>query len=386
MAPNQQLPNDFEIGPIRPPSEAGSLLLRVTRNCPWNRCSFCPVYKGQNFSLRTVADVLRDVETARQLANDIQELSWKLGLGGTVPAALAQRLWNDPAGTEGFRNVVLFLLDGARSVFLQDANTLITPPDQLETIVRAISTAFPRVERITSYARSHTAAHRRLEDLQRLRTAGLSRIHAGLESGSDPVLKFVAKGATAQQQIEGGLRLKQAGFELSEYVMPGLGGRRWSAEHAAATARALVRINPHFIRLRSLALPQSAPLRIEREAGRFDRLGDVELIAEIGLFVEQLDGFTGILHSDHILNALPGIEGQFPQDRGRVLARIRHFLDLPDEEQRLFLAGRRLGVFDDLSDLTDPARRRFAERTVRELTRQPQGFQAALWELSERFI
>jgi radical SAM superfamily enzyme YgiQ (UPF0313 family) len=40
----------FEQGPIRPPSEAASLLIRVTRNCPWNRCTFCPVYKGSRFS------------------------------------------------------------------------------------------------------------------------------------------------------------------------------------------------------------------------------------------------------------------------------------------------------------------------------------------------
>ena len=67
----------FEQGPIRPPSEANSLLIRVTRNCPWNQCTFCPVYKDQRFSVRSVEHVLQDidavhhqVELLRQTADD----------------------------------------------------------------------------------------------------------------------------------------------------------------------------------------------------------------------------------------------------------------------------------------------------------------------------
>ena len=36
----------YEIGPIRPPSEAQSLLIRVTRGCHWNKCKFCGLYKN----------------------------------------------------------------------------------------------------------------------------------------------------------------------------------------------------------------------------------------------------------------------------------------------------------------------------------------------------
>ena len=61
----------FEQGPIRPPSEAGSLLIRITRNCPWNRCTFCPVYKGTKFSLRPVEHVLKDIDKVHSYVESI---------------------------------------------------------------------------------------------------------------------------------------------------------------------------------------------------------------------------------------------------------------------------------------------------------------------------
>ena len=52
----------FELGPIRPPSEARSLLLRITRNCPWNKCTFCGLYKHEKFSIRPVDHVKLDID------------------------------------------------------------------------------------------------------------------------------------------------------------------------------------------------------------------------------------------------------------------------------------------------------------------------------------
>ena len=43
--------NVFEIGPIRPPSEANSLLLRVTENCPGINVSFVCYTKKPAFIL-----------------------------------------------------------------------------------------------------------------------------------------------------------------------------------------------------------------------------------------------------------------------------------------------------------------------------------------------
>lgn len=342
---------EFEQGPIRPPSEARSLLLRVTRNCPWNRCEFCPVYKNETFSIRPVEDVKKDIDTAGEMVERIRELAWKTGRAGRLDGGLAQALLQDPESSDSFRNVVLWVYYGQESVFLQDANTLVVKTSDLAEILRYLKEKFPNVRRITSYARSQTLARKPVDDLKTLRAAGLNRIHVGLESGSDEVLTFVRKGTTAAQHIEGGRRVVEAGIELSEYVMPGLGGRALSEVHARETARVLNAINPNFIRLRSLALPQGTRLRQKWESGEFERLNDEEIVREIRLLVENLDGITSYVASDHMLNLLEDVEGQLPQEKPRILASIDRFLALPLEERLLFQLGRRLGLFRFLEDL-----------------------------------
>jgi len=154
------------------------------------------------------------------------------------------------------------------AIFLQDANSLIVKPDQLIRILRHLRSRFPWVDRITSYARSHTIARISDGNLRQMREAGLNRIHIGLESGSDAVLDRVRKGVDKRTQIKAGQKVKKAGMELSEYVMPGLGGKALSRDHALETADALNRINPDFIRLRTLALPGGIPLADEHRSGR----------------------------------------------------------------------------------------------------------------------
>jgi radical SAM superfamily enzyme YgiQ (UPF0313 family) len=261
-----------EIGPIRPPSEAASLLVRVTRNCPWNRCTFCPVYKSERFSLRPVDDVKADLRSMASAAEAVRDVSRTMGEGGEVTGRVLRAALQQ-GGQQAFQ-VALFLQGGGRSVFLQDANSLILPVDQLLEVLDEIRACFPNVSRVTSYARSHTLYRRSVGELRRLRQAGLDRIHIGLESGSDEVLRLVQKGVTAREQIEAGRRVKAAGMELSEYVMPGLGGRLLSGEHATETARVLRAIDPDFVRLRSLAIPPGSPLQAqcERDPGASRRL------------------------------------------------------------------------------------------------------------------
>ena len=294
----------FEQGPIRPPSEAHSLLLRVTRNCPWNRCTFCPVYKGTQFSIRPVAHLVRDIEAVYEAVQQLRERprdpAW-MGPAGSDPRAWAAA-----------RNWVRY---GGRQVFLQDANSLVVPPGDLLAILRHLSARFPEVTRITSYARSTTIANLEAMDLAALREAGLSRIHIGMESGANEVLKMVRKGATQRTHIRAGLKVKAAGMELSEYYMPGLGGRRRLEINAVETAAAMNQINPDFIRLRTLAIPPETPLYEDFAAGRFEKATDVEMARELLLFLEALEGITSVIKSDHILNLLPEVDGKLPQDR-----------------------------------------------------------------------
>ena len=253
-------------------------------------------------------------------------------------------------------------------------------------ILRHLRKRFPWVERITSYARSHTIARIKDEDLKAMCEAGLNRIHIGLESGSDEVLKMVKKGVTKETHIKAGLKVKAAGMELSEYVMPGLGGKKYSKIHATETADALNRINPDFIRLRSLALPDRTELAQQYRSGEFEKCTDQEIVEELLLFVESLDGITSILKSDHILNLFQDLEGVFPDDKEKMISMLRSFFEMDPQARCTYQVGRRIGVFNGLSDMEKPNRVRRAEDMCRELKINPENVDNIVEELMKRFI
>ena len=123
MIDNLQL--DFEQGPIRPPNEARSLLLRITRNCPWNQCLFCPVYKKEKFSLRTVEEIKKDIQTARDCADDIKALSWKIGESGHITDGLINHIVSSHHYSYSYKSVAMWLYYGTGECFLQDADNFI---------------------------------------------------------------------------------------------------------------------------------------------------------------------------------------------------------------------------------------------------------------------
>jgi hypothetical protein len=272
------------------------------------------------------------------------------------------------------------------SIFLQDANSLIIKPKDLVDILRHLKKRFPWVKRITSYARSHTVARINDADLADMFHAGLTRIHIGLESGSDAVLKIVAKGVTKAGQIKAGIKIKRAGMELSEYVMPGLGGRALSKIHALETADALNQINPDFIRLRTLAVPNRVPLFDACASGLFDKCTDQMVAREILLFLNTLEGITSRVKSDHVLNLFQEIEGRLPDDKERMMAVIQTFIAMPPEKQAIFQIGRRTGVFSALADMHDPYLMAGAQENCRKLGVTPENVDDIIAEQMKRFI
>ena len=375
----------FEQGPIRPPSEAYSLFVRVTRNCPWNRCTFCPVYKGTRFSVRPVEHVKRDIDAVHKYVEALRQ--HVDGSGRLDRTALNQIVATiEPGEQPAFHAALNWLAGGATSVFIQDANSLVIKPADLVDILNHLKARFPWVERITSYARAHTLARIADDDLKAIGDAGLNRIHTGLESGSDKVLEMVKKGATKEIQIRAGQKVKRAGIEFSEYYMPGLGGRELLEEHALETADALNQIDPDFIRLRTLAIPSRIPLFEEVQAGRFEKCTDLEVAKEILLFIENLYGITSVVKSDHILNLFGDLEGTLPDDKERMLAILRTFLAMDPERQRLYQIGRRIAVFSGLSDMENPRRLAKAERVYRELGVTADNVDEIIGELMKRFV
>ncbi|MDI6753373.1 MAG: radical SAM protein [Thermodesulfobacteriota bacterium] len=353
----------FEMGPIRPPSEAQSLLIRVTRNCPWNKCEFCHTYKGENFSFRSVEEIKKDIDAAKAISDEICQISWRMGFAGKVNQALLQALFNRP-GPYGhaFQSIIGWLYFGGTQVFLQDANSLMANTPDLVEIIKYLKEKFPSIQRITSYARARTLAKKSVSELKEIRASGLSRIHIGMETGYDPLLQYMKKGVTAKEQIQAGKNVVESGISLSEYVMPGLGGTRWWREHAVETARVLNQIDPDFIRLRTLYVRHDMPLYSKVEAGEFIRLSDDQVVSEIKLFIETLDGLHSTIVSDHILNLLEEVQGKLPEGKEKILAVIDRYLALPAEERLFYRVGRRLGYYRSLDDLQDiPLRQRIVQ-------------------------
>ncbi|OGQ03281.1 MAG: hypothetical protein A2026_19850, partial [Deltaproteobacteria bacterium RBG_19FT_COMBO_46_12] len=262
---------------------ANSLLLRVTRGCPWNRCTFCSMYKGMKFEIRDLEEILEDIE-------------------------LAKDLYGDRIGT----------------VFIGDSNSLVAKTEVLVNVLNALFTSFPHIQRVTSYARAKTIAKKPLEDLIKIRQAGLNRLHVGLETGDRELLKEIEKGATPEEMIEAGKKAKKAGFEYSLYVLLGIGGEEKWEQHARGTADVLNQIDPHFIRVRTF-IPQ--PNSLIHEAmlrGNFKSPSPETILRETKLLLEELCVTSQFL-SDHISNLLP-LHGKLPEDKKKMIQMIEKAL------------------------------------------------------------
>ncbi len=271
--------------PYRPPSEANSILIRAVRNCPWNKCAFCAMYKGKPFSIRKVEEVKRDIETAKKI----------------------------------------FI--GSKTLFIGDSDPLIMRTEQLAEIVKHAYRVFPNLVRVTSYARAKTVIRTKSkEDMRTLREAGLTRIHMGLETGDPWLLEFVKKGATPEEIVEAGRMVLDAGMELTEYVIIGLGGEWWSEQHALGTAEVLNKINPTFIRLRTLVLFPQAPLYELAQRGEFKPISPLNALREIRLLLEKLNVNSWFL-SDHVSNYLP-VNGKLPDDKKDLLEFLDYHIEL----------------------------------------------------------
>jgi radical SAM superfamily enzyme YgiQ (UPF0313 family) len=285
-------------GPIyRPPSEADSLLIQATVGCPHNRCTFCLVYKdGPKYKVREI----------REIKEDLQEAADDYG-------------------------------QHIRTIFFPAGNTIAMKTADLAEICCYAHSLFPRLERITVYGSSQYIHKKGATEMKELAEAGLSRIHVGLESGDDHILKQILKGTNSQQQIEAGKMVMDAGIELSLYVILGIGGQTGSRSHALETARVLNRISPHFIRLRTFVPKVGTPLLQDINDRKFKMAGPHDILHETALLISELR-VNSYLASDHYTNYL-NIEGQLPQASEELLEKIKLALERPESEYRPFFIG-----------------------------------------------
>ena len=341
----------YELGPIRPPSEAYSLLIRVVRGCAWNKCKFCGFYRREKFAIRPLEHIKQDIDRIK---------FW-------VDAVVQGNQSREPRNQEEyeiFYAAASWVHYGMESVFFQDGNSILMKSEEMLELLRYLREVFPNIQRITTYARSDTIARLPEETLRQYAQMGLNRFHVGMETGNDELLKLVRKGVDKETQILAGKKAMAAGIEVSEFYMPGLGGKEYALQSAVDTADVLNQVNPSFIRIRSMALAESHELYADYQQGIFTRSNDMDTIREIRTFISHLDGIDSIVESDHILNILLELRGKMPQDKERMLATVDQFLNLSDEQQLLFRVGRRIGVMSAMEDLQNPMMVKRVEDTM----------------------
>ncbi len=388
-----------ERGPLRPPNQFNSLLLRVTRHCTWNRCLFCPFYKGQTFAKRPLPEIYADIDRIAKAVEEIYRLKEKLGLDPDATARAQkpgfsigpQSLDNkkQPIG-EGqqhrplvskkvasflyrydpyLASVAYWLYWGGNKVFLQDADALVMPPEDLANVLGYLQKKLPAVNTITAYTRGKTLYKRSQAQLNILKKAGLTTLHMGLETGCSPLLSYMQKGVTREEQCEGGERAVKAGLNLTMYVLLGLGGQHYSDCHARETAGVINQVNPTFTRLRTLSLRAGAPLTKKADTGEFVPLNDDETVQELRTFIRALSGSTYLL-SDHPLNLLENLSGQLPEERERLLDTVDSYLNMPLERRLNFQLGKRWGMYKKLSDMENPQLYQPVEKQKQQLKKK----------------
>jgi len=267
---------------IRPPSEADSYLLQITFGCSHNKCAFCGTYDNK-FRVRPLADVLTDIEMAREAIPD------------------------------------------TRRVFLCDGDAMLLPNSHLLKIIKALNKALPDLQRIGIYANARDILKKSDEELKELSENKLTIGYLGLESGSDEILQRVNKGATARDMVEAVRKAQANGIKMSVIGLIGLGGPELSTEHAIATAKAVNAMNPRYFSLLTLMIVPGTPLAKDYESGKFKLLEAEQMVKEVRLVVENLDSEHTIFRANHASNYAP-LAGTFNKDKKRLLAEIDSYL------------------------------------------------------------
>ena len=347
----EQQERTFRIGPIRPPSEADSLLLQVTNGCTWNKCKFCQLYRHTKFKAYSADSIKADIDNIVYQADIIRR--YQTPLGAWDIDGLNRELGQIPSEEERqcFYMVANWLLGGGENVFLQDGNTTALSSGRLSDVLIYLKQAFPSIKRITSYGRAENLSRVSAEEYAELKAAGLDRIHSGFETGSDAVLQKINKGVTQQQEITAGKNIKAGGIELSVYFMPGVGGKELTKENAAGTSHVINEVAPDFLRIRTAAVKPGTGLYEDYQNGQLTLCSDDEKLLEIRTIIQQAADIDTRVVSDHIINLLQGVEGHIVLDRQKMLDLIDGYLEKQEHEKRLYQAARRMALVNGPQDM-----------------------------------
>ena len=272
---------------FRPPSEADSLILQITHGCTWNKCSFCEMYTTKQFRVKKEEDVFKEID----------------GVAELIP--------------------------GIRKVFLADGNPMVLSSDKLKRILDKINQSLPKVRRVTTYALPRDIISKTPQELKMLRESGLTMIYVGIESGDDDVLKYMDKGETYNSTVEGLLKAKEAGIKLSVIILEGVGGLKFSEQHAVNSAKILNDIQPEFASVLVLSFPYGTDHYKEKFKGEYIPMTIPDLLNEMQVFISNIELENTIFRSNHASNYLV-LNGILNRDKQIFLDKIEFAIKNPN--------------------------------------------------------
>jgi radical SAM superfamily enzyme YgiQ (UPF0313 family) len=287
----------YEGNCIRPPPEAYSILLQVTLGCSHNKCTFCGTYKNKPFRIKDNDIILSDILFASKYMRRQDQ------------------------------------------VFLMDGDALIIPQKRLMWILERIKEHLPWVKRVGAYANTKSIRMKSLQELVELRENALGKLYLGVETGDDEIRKKINKGSSAQNCLEMGKRVKDAGMELIVMVLLGVAGKVKSLDHARATGELLSAMNPSYVAALTVILIPGTPLWEEYERGDFELPDERGLLIEMKEMIAHTNLSGGIFASNHASNYLP-VKVRLPEGKQEALdlidAALRGEIGLKPEWMRAF--------------------------------------------------
>lgn len=280
---------------FRPPSEADSFIIRVMQGCPHNACTFCNLFKDIRCKALPLEAVLQGIDK--------------------------------DAATLGPKFIGL-----VNSIYLEGGDPLALRCGRLLAIMEHAKRVFPALKRFAWYATARSTVKKTPRELRSLAEAGLQRVFVGLESGVDAILRSAKKGCSSADLLRAGTLLSDAGIEMDVSMMLGIGGKKYSAEHAVMTGRLISAIEPACVRIRTFVPKTGTELGKDYLNGTFVLMGPHDILRELRLMVENITGKTRLL-SEHWTDFVL-FDAHMPEARGPLLEYIDKHLAMPEASFR----------------------------------------------------
>ncbi|MCD4683113.1 MAG: B12-binding domain-containing radical SAM protein [Bacteroidales bacterium] len=271
---------------FRPPSEAYSFIIQVTLGCSWNKCAFCEMYTTKKFRVRNEEEVFSEIENVAKYSADI------------------------------------------RKVFLADGNAMVLSTGKLLRILNKLKDTFPKLNRVSAYAIAKDLENKTVGELKELYDAGLKLFYVGIESGDDELLELINKGETFDSTVQHLSKAKEARIKSSVMIINGLGGKKYSKQHAINSARVVNALQPEYLSTLVLSFPFGVIQYEERFQGVFEEMNTTELLEEQRLFISETKLENVIFRSDHASNYL-SLKGILSRDKEKMLKQLDDAINNP---------------------------------------------------------